>query len=372
MTAKTGRVHYDMLRVPRSSPLNLKGMSMRMIKFFFKLQLVVLLAVPCFADEVEHGLDDKLAMYSEYLGYWESEVNGKATDLNPEAYTSKDSWFCSAVLGGRAIMMRGTNKIDGETSQYLWLLTYDEALDSYVGWYHDSFGINSKLIGSWSEVNNKMTWSLADPAAWGMTVTAVDDMSNPGQLSFSFKVKTKDGETVIDQSGIAKQVEAPEKAVVYEAKKAGEKLKMFTPYTGRWVATIKGRGVEEDQTFNLQSHSDARFIFDGLIFELQGTTRVEDADVHTYQLFTYDQREETYVMYFHDSNGVHAKMYMKWSEDRNEFSLEPEGAEDMDVEIKSTIQFVDERLIRSTFEVTDEDGMILMSQTTTAKREQVD
>ncbi|MFN3165821.1 MAG: DUF1579 family protein [Phycisphaeraceae bacterium] len=151
--------------------------------------------------------EDKLAMMRVHLGKWTATVKGKATDLIPEPYEVTDRWETREVLGGRMIEVRGESNMNGEDTQYIWLFTYDERESRYVGWYHESSGINAKMVGEWSDKDKTMTWTLADPEAWGMQVTIVDNLSDKSKIDYTFKIVLEDGTLVMDQVGSAKRVE---------------------------------------------------------------------------------------------------------------------------------------------------------------------
>ena len=179
---------------------------MRVIRLLFLLLFLVLVG-PMVVQAGEpvggEGEVDMLAMYRPYAGKWESVTKGKATDVIEEPYETKGPWVQRDILDGRVIEMRGSVEGIEQPYSYMWLYTYDQREESYVGWFHDSRGVNSKMFGSWSEEDKKMTWTIDDPGEWGIMVTVVDDLSDPDKIGFTFKMESDDGTLIMDEAGYA-------------------------------------------------------------------------------------------------------------------------------------------------------------------------
>ncbi|MEM6256743.1 MAG: DUF1579 family protein [Planctomycetota bacterium] len=155
------------------------------------------------ADEVEQA--DYMAMYRSHSGTWESVTTTRLIEAD-ETLVFKGRWVQREILNGTMVEMKGYEEKEGETYEYMWLYGYDPREESYVGWFHDMRGLNSKFYGNWSERDKKMTWTLADAEEAGIMVTIVDDLSEPDELRFTFELEGDDGTLLMTQAGVATRV----------------------------------------------------------------------------------------------------------------------------------------------------------------------
>ena len=149
---------------------------------------------------------ERMAMYRAYSGKWDSVTTTTIVDAE-ETSEFKGGWVQREILDGAMIEMKGYEHVDGETYNYLWLYGYDPREESYVGWFHDERGMHSKFYGNWSAKDKRMTWTLADLGETEIMVTIVDDLSDPDQLNFTFKLEGEDGNVIMTQEGSAKRAE---------------------------------------------------------------------------------------------------------------------------------------------------------------------
>lgn len=153
--------------------------------------------------------DDKLAMYRPYAGQWNSITKGKATQYIEEPYEVEGTWVQHDLLGGDVVFMDGIVKVEGEPYKYQWFYMYDVREEAYVTWFHDSRGVHTKMYGNWSETKKQMTWTLDDAEKHGVMVTIVDDVSDPDEIGFKFKMEADDGSLIMEEIGSATRAKKP-------------------------------------------------------------------------------------------------------------------------------------------------------------------
>ncbi|MCH2176778.1 MAG: hypothetical protein MK193_13730 [Lentisphaeria bacterium] len=128
-----------------------------MLRLVFCLSLLGLV----FADELpdETKLKGPLAVFSQYLGNWESHTTlGKSQWIKEEFKFVGDS-YSEAIVKGRFIEIN----YKGQFYQSRAILGWNRDEKIYERWVFSSDGKTQYWTGSWDEENQQFTWELNDP-----------------------------------------------------------------------------------------------------------------------------------------------------------------------------------------------------------------
>lgn len=98
-----------------------------------------------------------------------------------------------------------------------------------------------------------------------------------------------------------------------------DKLSMYRAYSGKWISVTKGKATDViEQPYENVGHWEQRDILDGKMIEMRGKDGPEGEEFEYLWLYTYDNREEKYVAWFHDGRGINTKMYGSWSAEKKQ------------------------------------------------------
>lgn len=159
-----------------------------------------------------------------------------------------------------------------------------------------------------------------------------------------------------------------------EKDKDVDRLAMYRVYHGKWesVTTTRVTSGEEPVEFETKGTWAQREILEGAMIEVKGVGEMDGKPYRYMLLYGYDQPNRRYVSWFHDQNGVHAKLLGTWSEQEKTMAW-TNAEENPDGSTVSIVDDLSER-DRITFrlKVEAEDGATLMTQSGVATRSKED
>lgn len=354
----------------------------------YSLSLLLLLALcgptPALADAPAANPDkpkkDMLAMYRGMTGTWTTKGIGYATDVIKKPYNYDETSVIRELFDGQIIERRTLGKAsDGKTYASIWLCTYDKFNNTYVGWSHNTSGIHAKSIGTWSEKTRTMTWKLAYPKEHGVKFVCYEDLSVPGKISLDFKVDTLDAskkiarhQNVTTQTKRLKKSQADKAIKKMQAKgqKLDDKLAMFKDYTGPWRSEVWGKATDIHKLpYKSVADWTGRHVLSGTMFQFTGTVKPQNGTSYDYiWLYTYDPREKTYAVWYHESSGFNMKQYAKWDPKTRELSYRFDPKEKLIWKvIDCVMQLKDKNTMVGRVKVNDKNGKTWFDEELIAK-----
>lgn len=119
------------------------------------------------------------------------------------------------------------------------------------------------------------------------------------------------------------------------------RMRVFGPYTGKWVSSIKGEAsVMLDEDYERTSKWKGRFILDGKMFEMSGVDDLGGKDNAYIWLFAYDDLQKKYVAWYHDEEGVNLKFErILFEKDKEENRFSFHLTRDTEFEFRTSMTF---------------------------------
>ena len=154
-----------------------------------------------------------------------------------------------------------------------------------------------------------------------------------------------------------------------QAPPAEDPLHMYAPYTGQWTNTVHGKATDvfpEPYKTTGQWHSQA--ILNGRAMQSTGTAGPDDQRYQYTWIITYDNREQKYVAWYHDEQGVNIKHYGNWNPDRREMNWTLAEPEQFEVVATFVDRLVDDNTLEFSFKLVHKDGTVIYDESGTAKR----
>lgn len=343
-------------------------MPRRLIALF----LIVFFASPVVAelelDDNELPKRDMLKAFEQYTGRWVGVFKMKDTDFVPEPFEITGAQEGKYILDGTMFQMRGIGETDEGPVESLFLYGYDRLEESYCCWHYQQGGIAMKYKVEWAEDGKSYTHSLIDSDEFGYSVKTNVQLDNGKAIRWTSEITTNEGDLIIDQTGELTpeqgEVEFPEPGI-----KEDDKLTMYRSYAGRWESVTKGKATEVvEEPYEVDGNWVQRSSLGGDVVFMEGVAKVEGAP-YKYQWFCmYDVREEAYVTWFHDSRGVHTKMYGSWSETKKQMTWTLDAPDKHGVMVTIVDDISDPDKISFTFKMEANDGTLILEEAGYATR----
>lgn len=143
-----------------------------------------------------------------------------------------------------------------------------------------------------------------------------------------------------------------------------DRLAMYRPYAGKWESVTKTKvtGDEEPVEFENKGQWVQGEILAGAIIEMKGIEEMDGESYHYLWLYGYDLREESYVGWFHDQNGMNAKFYGSWSEEKQQMTWTVAETNEQQIFVTIVDDLSDPDRVGFTFKMEDADGKVIMTQ----------
>lgn len=162
--------------------------------------LVVLLSFPTITvaqDAAEPSAEMKLL--EDMVGTWDEVMTNKPSEWIPEAGESKAITTRVWALDGKFI--RGTGSWQPADTEFLHMLGYDPADETYLSWYFDAAGSIPRIAtsGTWDAETRTLKWSGTDAAGNRSvgTTRIVDEDHN----DWTVITTSPDGKVLLDLTG---------------------------------------------------------------------------------------------------------------------------------------------------------------------------
>jgi len=340
-----------------------------------KLICVMLLLFVSFAaesQEQEHPtLDEQhevLSRFEPYTGHWQA-VQRVAI---PQVADSTLQWDGGPILNGQAYLYRGVHTADEIPNEYLLIIGYDWTEGSYVQWYHDPIS-NDKMLLTWSEDGRSYTVSqLPRDVEPGFFVESIITMVDDHTMRNRFSARSNAGGLLMDSSWeahpTAGEIEFAQEEL---APDEPDPLAMMRHHTGRWVSTVNGRATDLiEEPYEYGGEWTGREILGGRAMLYEGTAQALGGEYSYIWLYTYDEYDEHYLAWYHDSLGNHGKFHGQWSPERSEMTLTLQDPERYGYDITFVDRYVDADTLEFSFRMTLEDGRVVTHESGTATRVQ--
>lgn len=308
---------------------------------------------------------DKLGMYRDFKGAWASKGTGQA---GGEDFAFEETWTVTELFDGKLIQVRIEGTTDaGDDYASLWLCTYDPRLEGYAGWVHTSSGVHAKMKGTWSDKDKTMTWTLAYPGDHAVKVRIVEDFTDPEKIKVSHTVKRKDGGLVISTRHDPVRIDQPKKAL-QKTLELDEKLGMLKPYIGQWQSEISGKATDLiPEPYTCVSDWKGSVDLAGTMFRFTGTVTRESGDTFDYiWLYAFDQREDSYVVFYHESTPFNMKQYVAWDEKSRDFIYAIDPREKLALTVHGYMRLDDENTMTGNIKLVRNDGLTWINESLVA------
>lgn len=316
--------------------------------------------------ELEVGEDglptrDMLELFAPYTGRWVSTIKGEATEANDGPYEIESQWEGRYILDGAMFQFRGVSTVEDEAAEFVMLFGYDRAELSYCCWYHDQRGMSFQSRVDWAE-DGRSYWLLPMvQEEAGFKSESITYLVDEELMRFTFSVVSDDGTVLVKQSGESR----PEPGeIAFPASEEAGRLAMFEAYTGPWHSVVKGKVTDViEQPYQTTSDWQGRSILGGKAFEFNGTATTRDGDSYAYRwLYAYDESQEAFVCWYHESNMFHAKHEVVWNDQDRSLAMVPEDTDRLGFVPRFTTYLVDDQALRFTLKLTGNDGTLILDE----------
>lgn len=241
------------------------------------------------------------------------------------------------------------------------LFGYDRAELSYCFWYHDQRGMTFQSRVDWAEDGDSYRLLPMVEQEPGFKSESITYLVDEHLMRFTFSVVSDDGTVLVKQNGKSR----PEPGeIAFPAREGAGRLLMFEAYAGPWHSVVKGKRTEFiDQPYQTSSDWQGRYLLAGKIFEFSGTATTRDGASYDYVwLYSYDENQEDFVCWYHDSFMYHAKHQVIWNEQDRSLVMVPVNVERLGFEPQFTTYLIDDQTLRFTFRLLAEDGALIADE----------